>query len=279
MIMGNRIIFLDGQFVTLKPQEFVSLAPGKVKEQGVFETMRAYEGKIFTLKEHLERMRRGLRILKIKTPINAKNVEENLNALLSKKRLKNTRMRVTVWQEKGDVRTAMTAEAIKLIPELKYKEGFRVTISSKIHPSGNPYLKAVLYQPFYEASLEAERNGFDEAILLNKRRELVEGTRTNIFFIKNKILYTPAIRLGCLSGVTRLIVMKLAGRLKIPCRETAAFREDLLNADEAFLTNSLIEVMAIKSLGQRMIGLGKEGPLTRQVREAYRLFVKYTLSI
>ena len=118
---------------------------------------------------------------------------------------------------------------------------------------------------FLKAYQRAGTQGYDEALLLNHRGELVEGSRSNIFFLKDGTWCTPALASGCLKGVTRGVVLKIAQRMKMKTKQVIVTPQDFLNADEIFLTNSLIELMPLTSVDGKPVGNGKSGPVTLKI--------------
>lgn len=269
--MNERMIFLDGKMVKGGAALIDALAPGTIQRKGVFETMRLGGGKIFAWEDHLRRLSRGLKALGIPQPFSKARWENYLEETLRSNRLNNARIRLAVWQEGQCLRTAIVGQTFNY-SEDDYKKGFKAVISN-IRRKKNPFshIKSLDYVCFRRAFQEAQVRGYDEAILLNNRHELVEGSRSNIFLIKRGVLHTPAVRCGCLNGITRQAVLRCARQAGIPCRAGGMAARRLDQADEAFLTNALIGVMPLTRVGTRTIGQGKMGPLTQQLMEAYRV--------
>ena len=246
-------IFLDGNIVKATPRLLKSLSPGIVKGKGVFETMRSYQGKIFALDDHLRRLNKGLKILRIQCSYSSSKLQSYLQDVLKVNHLKNARLRLSVWQEGQKVHTAIVCEKFPILS--KKKKGFKAVISKyKLKSEKFPTIKSIQYSPFRKAFLEAKAKGYDEAILLNQNNEIVEGSRTNIFFIKDNQLFTPALTTGCLEGITRRYVMQCAKKLRFSCREVHATLGELLEADEVFLTNSIIEIVPLGFINGQKIG-------------------------
>ena len=129
------------------------------------------------------------------------------------------------------------------------------------------------YGLFREELLKARNSGYDEVVFLNKHGQLVEGATTNLFFVKNNILFTPAVACGCLNGITRQIIKQCASQAGIRCRPIRAGVSRLAQADEAFLTNSVIGVMPLTQLNGYWIGGGQTGPITFRLLQAYQEFL------
>ncbi len=274
--MQKRILFLDGNMVLASQALLKSLSPGLLKGVGVFETMRAYEGKIFALPEHLERFFTGLKELKINHHFSQEKIKEHLYSALCSNNLKDARLRLTIWQVRQKLKVSIIVFPLGSLASLKYEKGFRATISDvrQDETVRLPSVKSIDYLLFLKAFQRAKHRGYDESILLNKKGFLAEGSRSNIFLIKNKVLLTPSLSSGCLNGITRKIVLRIAKEKKIARKETSLLPEDLFEADEAFLTNSLIEVMPLTRVSGKIIGSGKIGKITAQILQSYRRIVR-----
>lgn len=269
--MKGRVLFLDGKIVKATAALLHATTPGVVKGQGVFETMRVARGKVADLDEHLARLSRGLRLLKMRAPYSKDKLARCLGRTLAANGLRRARIRLAVWKEGRRVRIAIACRPLIGYTDRQYKKGFKAVVSEiKRRKTRFAHIKSLDYGIFRRAFLEAKRVGCDEAVLLNSRREIVEGSRTNIFFVKRGILYTPAVKCGALNGITRRQVIRCARKEKIPCRAVAADVRKLLGADEAFVTNSLIGVMPLTVVAGRPVASGRAGPVTRKLLRAYR---------
>ena len=247
-----------------------SLTPGTLKGQGVFETTRIYRGEIFAWGEHYARLCRGLETLRLKSPYSAKKISGIIKETLDFNELNNARVRVVIWKENKVLRNAVICQPLS--PQAKR---FKAGVSTIQHPKrSTAHLKSIDYGIFQQALKQAEAWGYDEAILLNKRGELVEGARTNIFLVKDQALYTPPLLSGCLAGITRKIILSLSRDKRIITKELPLYREQLQDSDEAFLTNSILEVMPLTEVDREQIGSGKIGPLTKILSQMYRGLVK-----
>jgi len=274
--MKQIVFFLDNEFIPAGDRLVEKLTPGILKGRGVFETMRVYPtGKIFGLPEHLSRLKRGLKILKIESPLSGKRMRETLEEVLGFNHFTSARVRIIVWQDNRRVHVAIMAFPYDPFPASQYAKGFKAIISqSKLNEF---YLmkdvKSLNYIFFLKAYQRAKTQGYDEALLLNRRGELVEGSRSNIFFLKDDKLYTPALASGCLRGITRGLVIKIARQMNIEVKQAITTPQELLNVDEAFLTNSLIEAMPLTSVEGKPVGNGKAGPVTLKILREYRRIV------
>ncbi|HEX79083.1 MAG TPA: hypothetical protein G4O19_02890 [Dehalococcoidia bacterium] len=170
----------------------------------------------------------------------------------------------------------ITAERYKPHPESVYKSGFKAIVSQLTRYSGSPLagIKSANYLENMLAKREAIGAGADEAIRINDRGFIAEAIMSNIFFIAGDILMTPSPESGILPGITREAVIELAGRLGIVTIERHFTMAELIGADEAFLTNSLIEVMPLTSIDGKPVGSGKPGSITERLRSEYKGLVK-----
>ena len=183
----------------------------------------------------------------------------------------DARVRISIWKIKTRTHIAVAAFPISL--SLRSEKGFHATVScSRRNRTKYSHLKTLYYQECYDAAVAAERKNFDEAVLLNDWGQLVECSRSNIFIVKDRKIFTPDIASGCLQGITRAIVMMLARKKRIFCREAGLGPEELWNADEVFLTNAVIGVVPLIKVDGRPVASGKAGPLTKRMRSAYRRF-------
>jgi len=268
--MKTKSIFLDGQMIKARMEFIDSLAPGIVQGKGVFETMRVYSGKIYALQKHFDRLFRGLRLLGIRSPYTKKQWEQHLYQTINVNSLKEARIRLAVWREGGKLRIAIVCQDVKRDHPRKKQSGLKAMISGvRRNKTRYSNIKSMDYLCFRKAFKQAEEQGFDEAILMNNRGEIVEGSRTNVFFVKKGILYTPAVTCGCLNGITRQIVLQCARHLKITSKVTIVSPQKLIRSDEAFVTNSLIGVVPLIVVGVRVIGQGKPGQVTKKIMDVY----------
>lgn len=237
-----RTIFLDGKFLKARAQIIEAFTPGVFSAKGVFETMLGLDGVVLDTALHLKRLRTGLKTLGVKMPSIDPSV---LNELLRRNHLSCARVRLMVWQAGQETRMMAAASPYKV----DYKKIYRVCLI-KTNRSADGCLaevKSLDYGLFARAFALAQEQGFDEALLLNLSGHIFEASRANIFWMKEKVLYTPPLSSGCLNGIIRRQVINQAGNLKIPVKETDLTLEILKKADIAFLTNSLIGIKLIDS--------------------------------
>jgi branched-chain amino acid aminotransferase len=270
-------IYLNGKFVRQEEARVSVFAPGFLYGQGVFETMRAYNRKILRLDSHIERLFASATYINIAHPVAADVLKEAALGCLKENNLKDAYVRITMWQsetEKANV--AVFAKSYNFLSEKDYRKGFKAIISRTFRQ--NEYsplsgIKSANYLTLLLAYQEAKRQNADEALLLNTQGMLAEASRANIFLVKDNCLITPSLDSACLPGITRGTVLDIASREKIDAIETKVSPQELWKADEAFLTNSLIEVMPLVSADGKPIHKGTAGKITELIRKRYRSLI------
>ena len=291
--MMAEIIYLNGQLI---PRSEAKLSPfdhGFLYGYGLFETMRAYNGHIFRLDSHLTRLRHSAEILGLMYNVIASEAKQSLEsactATLEANKLKDARLRLTVSTGEGDMTPdpstctsptiLITAQNLVPLPPEKYESGFKAAISFLRRNSQSPLsrLKSTCYMENILARMAAKAGGCDEAILLNEQGYLAEGSTTNVFIVSHGELITPCFESGVLPGITRDAVLEIARTSNIKATERWVELNELIEAEEAFLTNSILELMPLVSIEGRTIGSGKPGKLTKDLLFAYRKLVDETL--
>jgi len=248
-----RTIYLDGQYLKVDAQIVDAFTPGAFKAKGVFETMLGLDGVVLDAALHLKRLQVGLKILGIKSPaINPLVLKE----VLHRNQLSSGRVRLMVWKAGKEVHTMAAALPYKI----SNKKVYRVCLIKTSRAAHARYakVKSLDYELFAEAFSQAHRQGYDEVLLLNRRGHIFEASRANIFWIKDKILYTPPLSSGCLNGITRQQVIRQAQNLKISVIEKNLTLEILKKSDTAFLTNSLIGIKPIELAMIRNISIDRK---------------------
>ncbi len=284
------VIWMDGKLVAWADATVHVLAHGLHYGTGVFEGMRCYptpEGPaVFRLDAHLERMAKSADLYELPIPYAADALAEATHEVIRANRLEAAYIRpiaffgaatLSVWTRECPVRVAIAA-----FPTGSYHanaaEGVRVTISSirKFDSAAIPaWGKACgQYINSVRAVQEAQRRGFDEALLLNSHGQLAEGSGENLFVVKDGAVMTNDIDASILMGVTRASVLEIARDLDIPTRVATMSVEDVLSADELFFSGTAVEVTSIREVDGRMIGSGAMGPVTRRIQETFNQAVR-----
>jgi len=236
-----RTIFLDGKYLKTDGQIIDAFTPGIFQANGVFETMLGLDGKVMDTALHLRRLRKGLKILRVRAPSIKASA---LNEVLLRNHLPCARVRLMVWQAGHRTHVMIVVLPYK-IPK---KKAYRVCLIKTGRGANDRMadLKSLDYEMYARAYSLAQSKGFDEALLLNHNGHIIEASRANIFWSKDGTLYTPPLSSGCLNGITRQQVIKQAKNLKISVKEQNLTLEILKQANDAFLTNSLMGVMPIE---------------------------------
>ena len=280
--MGE-IVYLNGSLVPRNQARISALDYGFLYGFGLFETMRAYNGRVFRLGSHLRRLAGSAEILGL--PIGALNLEAAVMDTIRANGLGDARIRIAVSIGEGAVApdpgtcneptVLVVAEHYQPYPQQVYQKGFRAVVSSIIRNSRSPLtrLKSANYLESILARQEARAAGADEALCLNEKGFLAEASMSNIFLVGNGALRTPGPESGILPGITRQIVLELARQLDISTLEQDTRQDELFRAEEAFLTNSLIEVMPLTEVDGRYIAAGRPGSITRRLMAAYKELV------
>jgi len=255
---------------------------GLLYGDGVFEGMRVYEGTVFRLREHLDRLYESARHIYLEIPITKEQMADEVRSTVRANDKRNGYIRLVITRGAGylgldprktsDPQVIVIVDDISLYPPELYENGMEICTASTIrnHPNAvNPRIKSLNYLNNILAKIEAVRAGCLEALMLNHVGEVAECTGDNVFLIKRGVLKTPPLEAGILEGITRNAVLELARAADIPSQETALTRHDVYAADECFLTGSAAEVIPVVKCDGRPIGNGKPGPMTRQLRELF----------
>ncbi|MBU1727327.1 MAG: aminotransferase class IV [Candidatus Omnitrophica bacterium] len=271
-----RQIYFNGKFIKVEEASIPVLDPGFLFGLALFETMRWHNGRIVYFDAHLKRIRDGAKSIGLDFSYSCDRLKTIIKKVARLNRLEDGYVKMLIWR--GQKKTGIMVIAKEYVPHprLKYKKGFSVCISNLRKDegcflSGLKSTNRILYQL---SMRQAEKSGFDEALILNSRGYLSEASRSNIFFAKDSELFTPGLECACLPGITRKAVFDLAARLGIKVYEGNFTKEDLSGADEAFLTNSLMGIMPLTSINGKNIGKGKCGYLTRIIIRRYNCLLK-----
>ena len=270
----NGIVFLNGTFLPQRDARVSILGPGFLYGWGLFETMRSYHSAIPYLDGHLKRLIGSCRALDIRRPVSLSGLKQSIHKTVRVNRLTDAYVRLTVSKAEQGADILIMAKKYRPYSSRKYSQGFSACVG-EFHQSENSFLashKTTNYLFYRLNLLGAQTKGFDEALILNNRGYVTEGSRSNVFLVKEGSLFTPSLDCGCLAGITRMAIFDLARRYHIKICEGNFTTQDLYSADEVFLTNSLMGIMPLASLGQKKVG-NKTRTLTLFLRKKYhRLF-------
>jgi len=286
----DEIVYLNSRLVPRFEAKLSAFDHGFLYGYGLFETMRAYNGHIFRLDSHLTRLRCsaesiGLTHSVLTTEEGKQSLKAACLATLEANELSDARIRLTVSAGEGDMTPdpgtcpsptiLITTRNLDPLPPEKYEAGFSAAVSFLRRNSQSPLsrLKSTCYMENVLARTAARAAGYDEAIFLNEQGYLAEGSMTNVFLVSRGELITPSFESGVLPGITRDAVLEIARTSNLKATERWVELNELIEAEEAFLTNSILELVPLVSVEGRIIGTGKPGKLTTDLLFAYRKLV------
>jgi branched-chain amino acid aminotransferase len=280
-------VYINGKLFD-KPDAKISVYDhGLLYGDGVFEGIRVYDGKIFRLRQHVDRLFESARAIKLDIPLTREQMMEAIASTVKANNKHNGYIRPLVTRGAGtlgldprkttDPQVVIIVDDISLYPPEVYEHGLELATVATIrnHPGAvNPRIKSLNYLNNILAKIEGIQAGCLEALMLNHKGEIAECSGDNIFLVKQGVLRTPSPEAGILEGVTRNAVIELAQAAKIPVAEMPLTRHDLYIADECFLTGTAAEVIPVVKCDGRAIGNGKPGPVTRQLHERFHELVR-----
>jgi len=279
----KQIVFLNGNFINAAKAGISVFDRGFLYGDGVFETMRAYNGKVFALGEHLGRMRISLKILKIDLPYSLEKIAKLIDRTIVLNKLSDAYVKVVITRGQGapgvdiseNAKATVVIYASKLakLPQAVYERGIAVTFPCiRRNPeSFTARIKSLNYVDNILARNEVREEGFFEPIFLNTLGKVTEGATTNIFIIKGDRIITPPPTAGLLPGVTRKVLIGLIKKyLNNRIEEKDISVKDMISADEIFLTNSTSELIPVIRVGKGKIGKGVPGPFYKFLSIIYK---------
>jgi branched-chain amino acid aminotransferase group I len=276
----SETVYLNGEFLLSDQAKISAMDRGFWYGEGLFETMRVYEGKIFVLEKHLNRLKKGLDILGFCLGIDRNKIIKIVEILLSKNRLKNAYLRLTISGGKGDCKLLSSSSSstfLMVVKELPQglddlKRGVKVAVAyPEVGFVYNPLgIKSTNYLINLIAKKKAVSEGAFEAVFVNQSGFLTEGATSNIFVVKDNKVYTPLLNLSILPGITREIVMEICSELGVEIKEKEIKKDELYKADEVFITNSIIEIAPVIMVDKKKIGRGEPGKVWEMIYEKYR---------
>ena len=276
-------VFIDGKFVDEKKAVVSVFDHGLLYGDGVFEGIRAYNGRVFKLSEHVDRLFYSAKAILLKIPMSHRAICEAVRAACKRNKIRDGYIRLVVTRGAGTLgldpnrcsnpQVIIIADKIQLYPETFYKKGLEIVTvpTTRNHTNAvNPAIKSLNYLNNILAKIEAINAGCVEAIMLNSQGFVAECTGDNVFMLKGGELLTPPLAAGALYGITRSVAIELAESLGIKAKEPNLTRYDLYNADEVFITGTAAEVVPVVKIDGRQIGSGKPGKLTKKLIKAYQ---------
>lgn len=277
-------VYLNGQFVPEEEAKISVFDHGLLYGDGVFEGIRAYDGYVFKLDRHIERLYDSAKAIALEIPLSKDQMVQAILETLRVNKLRSAYIRPIVTRGPGDLgvdprRCSGKPSVIIIVKEWKSlygeeitKRGLRAIVAStraRSPDSLSQNIKSLNYLSNIMAKIEANFAGADEAIMLDSNGFVAEGTADNVFIVKGGKIFVPPIVTN-LPGITRETVIELALREKIPVREEFFGVPMLYAADECFITGTAAEIAPIVEIDRRMIGTGKPGPITQKLQERFR---------
>jgi branched-chain amino acid aminotransferase len=277
-------VYIDGKYYERDEAMISVFDHGLLYGDGVFEGIRIYKGKVFKLKEHVERLYQSAKTILLDIPISRAEMENATIEAVHENAKEDGYIRLVVTRGEGPLgldpaqcarpKIIIIVGDIQLYPQEYYEKGIAVvTAASRRVPADSldPRVKSLNYLNNVMAKIEAKQAGCLEAVLLNHEGYVTECTADNIFIVKDGTLLTPAAHYGALDGITRMTVRNnLAPACGLASRETALTRYDLYTADECFMTGTGAEIMPVTMIDGRVIGNGKPGPATKGLIEGFK---------
>jgi branched-chain amino acid aminotransferase len=279
-------VFLNGDIIEESAARIAVGDRGLLLGDGLFESMRAYRGKVFRLAAHLQRLRASAAFLRFTVPCADEQIERSISELLRLNSCAEGYVRVTLTRgasvrglrldSAGPATLLIQARPIQPPPEEQYRNGAKLIIGTARQNSANPLArhKTTSYLLYLLARQEAADAGANGAILLNEEGQVAEESVSNVFLARGGGLLTPPAHCGLLPGITRGAVMELARADGIRVEERPITAGQLFDAEEMFLTNSLMEIMPVRSVDRRTLGAATPGPITKRVQGLYRAAVE-----
>ena len=281
------LIYLNGKFVEKEDAKVSVFDHGLLYGDGVFEGIRSYDGCIFKLDEHLERLYNSAKYIVLKIPLEYEEMKKAVIETVKVNKLKNVYIRLLVTRGNGTLGLApwtcdtpnviIIADTIELYPKEYYEKGLKV-ITASTRRTGvdafNARVKSLNYLNNILAKIEAKIAGVLEAFMLNSEGYIVECTGDNVFIVKNNTLYTPPVYQGALRGITRDCVIEIAEKLGYRVVEQPFTRFEVYIADECFLTGTGAEIIPVVEADDRPIGDGKPGKITRKLSTEFHKLTK-----
>jgi len=284
-------IFLNDTFVQQEQARISVFDHGFLYGDGVYETLRAYHGKFFLLERHVARLRQSCQLIGLVLPMPELQWSALLGETLRRNELTEASVRITISRGEGDLgldpslcsrpTIVILAKPFRPYPPSLKKDGVRLElVEIRRNPTSaqSPRIKSLSFLNNILAKQEALRMGSFDALMLNMEGYVSECPTSNVFFVKDGVIKTPSIDCGILEGVTREVVMWLSQEQGISLHEGRYKAQELLDADECFITNTSMEVMPVSQIGDKRIGPMCPGPLTAKLSHLFSENVERFLS-
>jgi branched-chain amino acid aminotransferase len=282
-------VYVDGKFYDEANAKISVFDHGLLYGDGIFEGIRAYNGRVFKLKEHIDRLFYSAKAILLNIPLNHAEMTRAVVETCRQNNIRDGYIRLVVTRGPGGLGlnpnkckvpcVIIIADKIQLYPPEMYEKGLEIVTvptTRNLHSAVNPAIKSLNYLNNILAKIEANNAGCEEAIMLNAQGYIAECTGDNIFILKNGEMFTPPLSAGALYGITRATVIELAREVGIQVSEPDLTRYDVFNADECFLTGTGAEIIPVVKLDARVIGNGKPGKITTTLVQRYKALTSST---
>jgi branched-chain amino acid aminotransferase len=280
-------VFIDGKYYDGRAAKISIFDHGLLYGDGVFEGIRAYHGRVFKLREHIDRLFCSAKAILLNIPMSHAHLMHAVVEACRKNKIHDGYIRLVVTRGVGTLglnpnrcknpSVIIIADKIQLYPPAFYQKGMEIVTvptTRNLHSALNPAIKSLNYLNNILAKIEANQAGCEEAVMLNAEGFVAECSGDNLFIVKKGALLTPPLSAGALYGITRGVVMELAEEEGLTVSEPNLTRYDLFNADECFLTGTGAEIVPVVKIDGRVVGTGKPGPITRKLEEEYHTLTK-----
>jgi len=270
-------VYLNGDIVEMAKAAVTVSNPSLLHGVGLFETLRSYDERAFLLQRHIERMINSAKHFDMPVLELMERIPDAVAAVLTANKLKNARIRFTAMPpgaqgENEGPTLLVAAQETAGYPRALYERGMTVHLNTRWRQSGLDPLaghKTTSYFPRLLALRDAQAAGCGESLWFTPDNHLAEACMSNVFIVKGGRLRTPTLDTPVLPGITREVVIELAARAGLQVEQTALTVNDLLDADEVFLTNAIMEIMPVTRIEKKALGNEKPGPITSQLLKAY----------
>ncbi len=284
--MGPKV-YISGKLFDKSDAKISVFDHGLLYGDGVFEGIRSYSGWVFRLKAHVDRLYESAQAIHLQIPMSREEMARAIRETLDVNKLSDAYIRVVVTRGAGslgldprkttDPQVIIITDHISLYPEELYEHGLKVITAgtTRNHPNAvNPRIKSLNYLNNILGKIEATQAGCLEALMLNAQGEIAECTGDNIFVVQRGQIHTPPIDAGILEGITRGAVIELARAAGYAVIERTMHRLDVYTAEECFLTGTAAELIPVVECDGRIIGTGRPGPMTRELRQRFQALVR-----
>lgn len=280
-------VYISGKLYEKSEAKVSVFDHGLLYGDGVFEGIRAYSGRVFRLRQHVDRLFESAKGIHLEIPMTREAMADAIRQTLAANNLIDAYIRVVVTRGAGSLgldprkttnpQVIIITDKIALYPDELYEHGLKIitAATTRNHPNAvNPRIKSLNYLNNILAKIEATQAGCLEALMLNHKGELAECTGDNVFVVQHGQIHTPSGDSGILEGITRAAVIELARAAGYTVIERTMDRLDVFKAEECFLTGTAAELIPVVECDGRLIGDGRPGPITRQLRERFQALVR-----